>query len=183
MRKSMITFLVATTLVAAPVSVLAKKPEGVGNGEPRDEYKLEHQQSGSQYEHRQQEKHSDRVSQEDRRRIQEYYLSNDRNSKEVNSGGGKGKDKQRALPQGLQKKLDRGGQLPPGWEKKVVAGEVLDYELYRHSERLPYDLDRELGRAAGEEYRRVGNKVVRMLEGDATVIDVIDILDATGVLQ
>ncbi|WP_372598804.1 hypothetical protein [Amphritea sp.] len=183
MRKGMITFLVATSLAAVPVSVLAKKPEGAGNGEHRNEQRSEYQQSGSEYEHRKQEKHSEQISREDRRRIQEYYQSKERDSKDVNPGGGKGKDKQRALPQGLQKKLDRGGQLPPGWEKKVVAGEVLDGELYRHSERLPYDLDRELGRAAGEEYRRIGNKVVRVLEGDATVIDVIDILDTTGVLK
>jgi hypothetical protein len=32
----------------------------------------------------------------------------------------KEKDKNKALPQGLQMKLDRGGSLPPGWQKKLV---------------------------------------------------------------
>jgi hypothetical protein len=37
----------------------------------------------------------------------------------------KEKNKDKQLPQGLQMKLDRGGSLPPGWQKKLVKGEIL----------------------------------------------------------
>jgi hypothetical protein len=88
----------------------------------------------------------------------------------------KNKDKQ--VPYGLQKKLDRGGQLPPGWEAKVARGEVLDSDILRYSERIPHELARRLPTIRdGEEVRRVGNKVVRVLEGNGTVIDVIDLAD------
>ena len=92
---------------------------------------------------------------------------------------GKGKkDKQKNLPYGLQKKLERGGQLPPGWQAKVAKGEVLDAELLRHSERLPNDLVRRLPVLRdGTEVRRIGDKVVRVLEGNGTVLDVIDLAD------
>ena len=36
----------------------------------------------------------------------------------------------KALPPGLQKKVERGGELPPGWKKKLEAGEVLDEQVY-----------------------------------------------------
>jgi hypothetical protein len=82
------------------------------------------------------------------------------------------------LPPGLQKKLARGGKLPPGWQNKVARGEVLDSEILRHSELLPYELTRNLPELRdGEEIRRVGDKVVRVLEGNGTVIDVIDLAD------
>ena len=92
---------------------------------------------------------------------------------------GKGKkDKQKNLPYGLQKKLERGGQLPPGWQTKVAKGEVLDAELLRHSERLPNDLVRRLPVLRdGTEVRRIGDKVVRVMEGNGTVLDVIDLAD------
>ncbi len=39
----------------------------------------------------------------------------------------------KALPPGLEKKLERGGELPPGWEKKLRVGEILDTEVYAHA--------------------------------------------------
>ncbi len=45
------------------------------------------------------------------------------------------------------------------------------------TEALPDDLNRVLDQVAGEQHRRIGNKVIKVLEGDATVIDVIDIMD------
>jgi|TARA_R110002096_G_scaffold379_17_gene2429 hypothetical protein len=101
--------------------------------------------------------------------------------REENQVGHKGKgkkDKHKNLPYGLQKKLERGGQLPPGWQTKVAKGEVLDAELLRHSERLPNDLVRRLPVLRdGTEVRRIGDKVVRVMEGNGTVLDVIDLAD------
>ncbi|MEO1896979.1 MAG: hypothetical protein ABGX36_04080 [Cycloclasticus sp.] len=82
------------------------------------------------------------------------------------------------MPPGLQKKLARGGQLPPGWQTKVARGEVLDGDILRHSELIPYELSSRLPALRdGEAIRRVGDKVVRVLEGNGTVIDVIDLAD------
>lgn len=38
--------------------------------------------------------------------------------------------KNKGLPPGLQKKVDRGGELPPGWERKLRKGQVLDSQVY-----------------------------------------------------
>ena len=86
--------------------------------------------------------------------------------------------KAKNLPYGLQKKLARGGALPPGWQDKLVRGEVLEGEALRHSEIIPDELARRLPRLnEGEAVRRVGDKVVRVVEGDGTILDVIDLAD------
>jgi hypothetical protein len=36
----------------------------------------------------------------------------------------------------LQKKLERGEALPPGWQKKLAKGEVLDRAVYARSHEL-----------------------------------------------
>jgi hypothetical protein len=69
----------------------------------------------------------------------------------------------RDLPPGLEKKVARGGVLPPGWQKKVQA--------------FPVDLD---GRLAGlpAGYRRVISAPVAMLIHDATntVLDILELV-------
>jgi hypothetical protein len=118
---------------------------------------------------------SERVfSHSERSSIEGYYREESR-GKHKDKGG---KHKQKNLPYGLQKKLQRGGELPPGWQTKVARGEVLDDEILRHSERLPDDLVRRLPVLRdGTEIRRVGDKVVRVMEGNGTVLDVIDLAD------
>ena len=56
--------------------------------------------------------------------IKKYYIYNQKNGK---------KDKKKALPPGLKKKLARGGNLPPGWQKK--SSEV-KYLMQRHTDML-----------------------------------------------
>lgn len=86
--------------------------------------------------------------------------------------------KYKSLPPGLRKKLERGGELPPGWKDKLVRGEVIDPDVYRHAERLPSDLlNRLTGRQDGMELLRVGDSIVRVMEGRGTVVDVIDLTD------
>jgi hypothetical protein len=91
----------------------------------------------------------------------------------------------KALPPGLQMKLRRGGELPPGWEKKLVRGEVFDRELYPYAERLPRRLLEPEGEFDDEiELLRVGNRIVRVLEGRGTILDVIDLTErATGLFE
>jgi hypothetical protein len=113
----------------------------------------------------------------ERSRITDYYRDeNAQNSKGKKDK--KNKNKKKQLPPGLQKKVARGGQLPPGWQTKVARGEVLDQEILRHSELIPHELARRLPALHdGEAIRRVGDKVVRVMEGNGTVIDVIDLAD------
>ncbi|WP_160173669.1 hypothetical protein [Nitrincola sp. A-D6] len=86
---------------------------------------------------------------------------------------------QRALPPGLQRKLDRGGSLPPGWQKKLARGEVMPVDLYQQGVRLPNHYGRHLPHQQEEtELLLLGDKIVRVVQGQGTILDVIDITSA-----
>lgn len=86
---------------------------------------------------------------------------------------------QRALPPGLQQKLARGGSLPPGWQRKLARGETMPVDLYRQGVRLPDDWGRQSGYGRRDvELILLGGKVVRVLQGQGTILDVIDITQA-----
>ncbi|WP_417580168.1 hypothetical protein [Nitrincola sp.] len=86
---------------------------------------------------------------------------------------------QRTLPPGLQQKLDRGGSLPPGWQKKLARGEVMPVDIYRQGLRLPNDYSRQLQPQQEEtELLLLGDKIVRVVQGQGTILDVIDITSA-----
>jgi len=117
-------------------------------------------------------------SDKERSDIRRYYQRDDDEMSKKKGNKGKNKNSKKALPYGLQKKLARGGQLPPGWQDKVVRGEVLDGDILKQSAYLPSELSKRLPTLEeGVEIRRVGDKVVRVLEGNGTVIDVIDLAD------
>jgi len=82
------------------------------------------------------------------------------------------------LPLGLQKKLARGGSLPPGWQMKLQRGEVMDREIYSQAEPMPDELLRRVtGRDDEVELLRVGDRILRVMEGRGTILDVIDLSD------
>lgn len=89
--------------------------------------------------------------------------------------GKKHKDKkQKALPPGLQKKVERGGELPPGWQKKVARGEVLDRDLYLASQGLPQDvLNRLPTSPVGTTIRRIDDRIVRVMDATGVILDVL----------
>ncbi len=81
----------------------------------------------------------------------------------------KNKDKQ--LPQGLQMKVDRGGALPPGWQKKLVKGEVLEESVYDHSVVIiPLD-------SKGLLTVRVEGKLIQLVEATREIIEIVDLLN------
>ena len=83
----------------------------------------------------------------------------------------------KSLPPGLQKKVERGGELPPGWQKKVARGEVMDAEVYAHSRPLPPELLKRLPpQPRGTIVVTIEGKVVRLLEATLTILDVFDLL-------
>ena len=63
----------------------------------------------------------------------------------------------RPLPPGLQKHIDRTGQLPPGLQKRA----------------LPSDLRRLLPRRAGQDFRVVGNDIVLIETATNLILDVM----------
>ena len=86
---------------------------------------------------------------------------------------------QRALPPGLQQKLNRGGSLPPGWQKKLARGEVMPVDIYRQGVVLPNHYGRHLQHQQDEtELLLLGDKIVRVVQGQGTILDVIDITSA-----
>ena len=83
----------------------------------------------------------------------------------------KDKNKHKQLPQGLQMKLDRGGSLPPGWQRKLVRGEILAEPVYSHSEIvIPVDSE-------GLLTVRVEGKLIQLIEATREIIDIVDILN------
>lgn len=81
------------------------------------------------------------------------------------------KNKNKQLPQGLQMKVDRGGALPPGWQKKLVKGEILEEPIYQHSEVvIPLD-------SKGLLTVRVGGKLIQLVEATREIIEVLDLLN------
>lgn len=110
----------------------------------------------------------------ERSSIADYY----RRENVQRAGGSSNQQRKKKLPPGLRKKLERGGVLPPGWQMKVNRGEVLGAELLRHAQPLPDDLRNSLPILQnGTEMRRIGDKIVRIMEGDGTVLDVFDLAD------
>lgn len=83
----------------------------------------------------------------------------------------KDKNKDKKLPQGLQMKLDRGGSLPPGWQKKLVRGQILVEPIYNHSE-IVIPIDSE-----GLLTVRVEGKLIRLVEATREIIDIVDLLN------
>jgi hypothetical protein len=81
------------------------------------------------------------------------------------------KGKNNPLPQGLQMKLDRGGSLPPGWQKKLVKGEILEKPIYNHSE-VVIPLDSE-----GMLTVRVEGKLIRLIEATREIVEILDLLN------
>lgn len=84
--------------------------------------------------------------------------------------------KKKQLPKGLQKKYERTGELPPGWEKKLQRGEVLSEDVYRYGQPLPEDLKRQLPfTPEGSEIIEVEGKVIRVLESSREIIDILNL--------
>jgi len=82
--------------------------------------------------------------------------------------GGKG------LPKGLQKKVERGGELPPGWTRKVAAGDRLTEEEYENAQRIPDRIRAEIGIPEEvAEVIQVGDSVATVVRDTREIIDII----------
>ena len=103
----------------------------------------------------------DRFLSEERREIEDYYRAlNDK------------KRQKKGLPPGLAK---RGGNLPPGLQKKLARDGQLPPGLQKRMEPLPVDLDRRLPRLPEDWQRVVVERDVILLDRRTNrILDVIE---------
>lgn len=82
---------------------------------------------------------------------------------------------ERGLPPGLARNYLRGKQLPPGWQKKVYRGYVINRELNDYFHSLEYSLFPHLEAVPNTRLYLYGNRVVRVYEPLREVIDLIEV--------
>ncbi|QJR82068.1 hypothetical protein CA267_015570 [Alteromonas pelagimontana] len=79
-------------------------------------------------------------------------------------------DRSNALSSGYDRKPAKEGDLPVGWQKNLLKGQFLDYDVYRMGQ-LVY---REP--SAGIVSIRIENKVIRLVENTREIVSVLDTL-------
>ncbi len=78
------------------------------------------------------------------------------------------KNKTKLLPYGLQKNLNLGKPLPPGWQMKLAKGKVLDNQVYNHGE-IVVPLD-----SNGLLTIRVEGKLSRLYEATREIAEILN---------
>ena len=74
------------------------------------------------------------------------------------------------------KNVARGAKLPPGWQKKIVRGEILPETVYKQAQPLPEVVIRTLPPPpAGTLLVTLDGKVLRVLEATRTIVDVFEL--------
>jgi len=82
----------------------------------------------------------------------------------------------KAPPPGAAKKGTSSAKLPPGWQKKIVRGEVLPQTVYAQAQPLPEVVLQKLPPPpAGTILVTLDGKVVRLLEATRTIVDVFEL--------
>jgi len=80
----------------------------------------------------------------------------------------------KTLPQGLVKKLKRGGELPPGWQKKVSVGKPIPYEYLEYAKPVPDKLESQLTAGPiGSKVLQIADRIIRIEAGTNIVLDAI----------
>jgi len=77
------------------------------------------------------------------------------------------KGKSGQLPPGLQKNVQRGKPLPPGWDKKLTKGQVIERDIYSRGE-IVAPLD-----PLGIVTIRIDDKVFRVMEKSREIVDIL----------
>jgi hypothetical protein len=89
-------------------------------------------------------------------------------------GNASWKKKKKPLPPGLQKKVDRGGELPPGWKKKLEIGEKLDPEIAEQARPLPDEILKRFPKIEeGIKILEVGGEIIKVVEDSLEIIDIL----------
>jgi hypothetical protein len=81
--------------------------------------------------------------------------------------------KHKGLPTGLAMNERRGKPLPPGWEKKYVAGRMIEDEDWQSFVPVPNDWFPDLRMEPDTRLYHYGDRVVRVYEPRREILDVI----------
>ena len=73
------------------------------------------------------------------------------------------------LPPGLEKNVEQGKPLPPGWRKKLQVGHVLDYDIYRHGHVL--------SRHGDYVIIRIEDQRLRLIAETLEIVDILSHMD------
>jgi hypothetical protein len=77
------------------------------------------------------------------------------------------------LNKGMQKRLEKGKGLPPGWQKKLVRGRPITADVWAWHEPLPYEVLRRLPpQPDGVITVRIDNDIVRVIAATQVLLDV-----------
>ena len=83
-------------------------------------------------------------------------------------------NKHKKIPKGLQKKMAKGGSLPPGWQKKLNRGEPITRDTYRYARPLPEAILVQLPKPpVGTIIVEIEGEIVRLAEATLTIIDIL----------
>ncbi len=84
--------------------------------------------------------------------------------------------KAKQLPKGLQKKLKRGGELPPGWRDKLIVGTKVDSRVLDNA-RVVYtsDYSKTDYKTPGTQVYKVNDKIIKVLSATNVILDVLDL--------
>ena len=69
------------------------------------------------------------------------------------------------LPPGLKMNHERGKPLPPGWQKKLKVGDVLDEQVYAHGQVV--------ARGDGVITIRVDDRLIRLAKDTREILDIL----------
>lgn len=78
-------------------------------------------------------------------------------------------DKQKELPSGLEKKLERGGTLPPGWQNKLAKGQIIDQNILGNGSIVTGKYPR----IKNTEVYEVENKIFRIHRDTKEILDIL----------
>ena len=111
------------------------------------------------------------ITPREREVIRTYYVFHKRGN--GNSHGNRDK----GLPKGIAKKVERGDSLPPGWQKKCVRGQIMPTEVFKHCEPLPHDVVVKLPPApVGTVIVTLEGKAVRLMQATLEILDVFEVI-------
>jgi hypothetical protein len=114
----------------------------------------------------------------DRITIQTFYrehATRERRRDDRMKGSGHGRQDSQ-LPRGMEKKLARTGELPPGWTKKLQRGDVVGDAGWTCRQPVPDDLRRSLPPSPpGTELVRIEDRIFRIMRATREILDVLDI--------
>lgn len=81
-----------------------------------------------------------------------------------------------SMPRGLQKKVARGGELPPGWQSKLQKGAVLEQAVVDHGKAVSPELKARLPLGdKGSVDITLDGKVIRLHEKTRQILDVFEV--------